>query len=141
MTKYPPYLIKKQEGAINIMFFRILQKDLKRKKTMNIIIFLFVTLATMFVASSVNNILAVANGLDYYFEKAGFTQDYFILARVGEETETLDGLLTAEPSVKSYQAEPQTLTVHINRLREKIENDPKKPERIRTVWGTGYKFV
>lgn len=38
-------------------------------------------------------------------------------------------------------SEPQTLTVHINRLREKIENDPKKPERIHTVWGTGYKFV
>ena len=38
-------------------------------------------------------------------------------------------------------SEPQTLTVHINRLREKIENDPKKPERIQTVWGTGYKFL
>lgn len=38
-------------------------------------------------------------------------------------------------------SEPQTLTVHINRLREKIESNPKKPERIQTVWGTGYKFV
>ena len=89
------------------MFFRILQKDLKRKKTMNIIIFLFVILAAMFVASSVNNILTVANGLDYYFEKAGLTQDYFILARAGEET--LDKLLTAEPSVETYQTEPQIM--------------------------------
>lgn len=38
-------------------------------------------------------------------------------------------------------SELQTLTVHINRLREKIESNPKKPERIQTVWGTGYKFV
>ena len=38
-------------------------------------------------------------------------------------------------------SEPQTLTVHMNRLREKIESNPKKPERIQTVWGTGYKFV
>ena len=38
-------------------------------------------------------------------------------------------------------SEPQTLTVHMNRLREKVENNPKKPERILTVWGTGYKFV
>ena len=38
-------------------------------------------------------------------------------------------------------SEPQTLTVHINRLREKVEDHPKKPERILTVWGTGYKFV
>lgn len=38
-------------------------------------------------------------------------------------------------------SEPQTLTVHMNRLREKVEDHPKKPERILTVWGTGYKFV
>ena len=39
------------------------------------------------------------------------------------------------------ESELQTLTVHVNRLREKIEDNPKKPERIQTVWGTGYKFV
>lgn len=33
-----------------------------------------------------------------------------------------------------------TLTVHINRLREKIEKNVKKPERILTVWGVGYKY-
>ena len=38
-------------------------------------------------------------------------------------------------------SEPQTLTVHVNRLREKIEDNPKKPERLQTVWGTGYKFI
>lgn len=38
-------------------------------------------------------------------------------------------------------SELQTLTVHINRLREKIESNPKQPERILTVWGTGYKFI
>lgn len=37
-------------------------------------------------------------------------------------------------------SEPSTLTVHINMLREKIETDPKKPVRIRTVWGVGYKY-
>ncbi|CCU78632.1 Phosphate regulon transcriptional regulatory protein PhoB (SphR) [Halanaerobium saccharolyticum subsp. saccharolyticum DSM 6643] len=33
-----------------------------------------------------------------------------------------------------------TLTVHINKLREKIEKNPKKPELIKTVWGIGYRF-
>lgn len=37
-------------------------------------------------------------------------------------------------------SEQQTLTVHIKRLRSKIENDPKKPEKIVTVWGVGYKY-
>lgn len=37
-------------------------------------------------------------------------------------------------------SEPQTLTVHIKWLREKLEDDPKKPEHIQTVWGVGYKM-
>lgn len=37
-------------------------------------------------------------------------------------------------------SEPQTLTVHIKWLRQKIEKDPKKPEHIVTVWGVGYRY-
>ena len=37
-------------------------------------------------------------------------------------------------------SEPQTLTVHIKWLRKKIEEDPKNPKRIITVWGVGYRF-
>ena len=38
------------------------------------------------------------------------------------------------------ESEPQTLTVHIKWLRQKIENDPKAPEKIITVWGKGYRW-
>ena len=38
------------------------------------------------------------------------------------------------------ESEPQTLTVHMKWLREKLEKDPKNPERILTVWGVGYRF-
>jgi DNA-binding response OmpR family regulator len=38
------------------------------------------------------------------------------------------------------ESEPQTLTVHIKFLREKLEEDPKNPKRILTVWGVGYRF-
>lgn len=37
--------------------------------------------------------------------------------------------------------DPSTVTVHIRRLREKIEKNPGEPEHILTVWGVGYKFV
>lgn len=36
--------------------------------------------------------------------------------------------------------DPGTVTVHVRRLREKIEADPSHPVRLLTVWGVGYKF-
>lgn len=37
-------------------------------------------------------------------------------------------------------SENQTLTVHVKMLRDKIEDNPGKPERIKTVWGIGYRY-
>ena len=38
-------------------------------------------------------------------------------------------------------SELQTLHVHINRLRQKLHDDPKHAKRLLTVWGVGYKFI
>jgi len=53
-----------------------------------------------------------------------FTRDQ-LLERVWGEAEYID---------------PSTVTVHIRRLREKIEADPSSPENLLTVWGVGYKY-
>lgn len=37
-------------------------------------------------------------------------------------------------------SEPQTVTVHIKWLRQKIEAEPKSPKRIVTIWGIGYRY-
>lgn len=36
--------------------------------------------------------------------------------------------------------DPSTVTVHVRRLREKVEDDPASPRRIVTVWGVGYRY-
>jgi DNA-binding response OmpR family regulator len=40
----------------------------------------------------------------------------------------------------SFYSDTSTVTVHIRRLRAKIELDPARPNRIQTVWGVGYRF-
>ncbi len=59
------------------MFLRILKKDMKRKKTMNIILLIFVILAVTFMAGSANNLITVSTALDHYFEKAGIPDYWF----------------------------------------------------------------
>lgn len=39
-----------------------------------------------------------------------------------------------------YIGDSSTVTVHINRIREKIEEDPSRPRIIETVWGAGYRL-
>lgn len=40
----------------------------------------------------------------------------------------------------AWDGDTATVTVHIRRLREKIEDDPSDPRRLVTVWGVGYRF-
>lgn len=62
------------------MYLNILKRDLKRKKSMNIILLVFIILAVMFVSSSVNNLAAVAGSLDTYLDKANMS-DYVVATR------------------------------------------------------------
>jgi two-component system, OmpR family, response regulator ResD len=41
----------------------------------------------------------------------------------------------------SFYTDTSTVTVHIRRLRAKIEADPAQPRHIQTVWGVGYRFA
>ncbi len=84
------------------MYFRILKKDLKRKKTMNIILLLFLILATMFISSSMNNIISISTALDRYFEKAN-VPDYWIVIALDQEKEHFEEF--ARKGNYSYQGE------------------------------------
>ena len=62
------------------------------------------------------------------------------LARHPRQVFTRQQLLDAVWDI-GYFGDASTVTVHIRRLREKIEIDPAQPRHIKTVWGVGYKFA
>lgn len=64
----------------------------------------------------------------------------YLLARHPRQVFTREQLLDRVWGLTEY-IDPSTVTVHIRRLREKIEADPASPQHIQTVWGVGYKFV
>ena len=63
----------------------------------------------------------------------------WVLARHPRQVFSRDQLLERVWGLSEY-IDPSTVTVHMRRLREKIEPDPSSPKHILTVWGVGYKF-
>src|SRR6266540_4648387 len=63
----------------------------------------------------------------------------YLLARHPKQVFTREQLLDRIWGGAQY-IDPGTVTVHVRRLREKLENDPSHPTRLLTVWGVGYKF-
>ena len=61
------------------------------------------------------------------------------LARHPRQVFNRDQLLDHVWGLTNY-IDPNTVTVHIRRLREKLEADPSNPRYIQTVWGVGYRF-
>ncbi len=86
------------------MYLNILKKDLKRKRAMNIILLLFMILATMFVASSVNNIINVTTALDSYFEMAD-APDYAAAAMNKNLVVDIDETVSQASAVDRYATE------------------------------------
>jgi DNA-binding response OmpR family regulator len=61
------------------------------------------------------------------------------LARHPGEVFTRDELMHAIWQY-SFYTDASTVTVHIRRLRAKLEDDPANPRHLKTVWGVGYRF-
>lgn len=78
------------------------------------------------------------NGDDVQLTAKEFDLLHF-LASHPDRVFTRDQLLTQVWDY-SYGGDTSTVTVHIRRLRSKVETDPEKPRHVKTVWGVGYKF-
>jgi len=84
------------------MYLDILKRDVKRKKTMNIILLLFTILAATFVSSGLSNVITVMNGTDYFLDKAGIG-DYMVITQGGDGG--VRKILDQSSNVKSYRVE------------------------------------
>lgn len=86
------------------MLLHILKKDLKRKRTMNIILLLFIMLASTFLAASTSNMITIMGALDHFMD-ISHVADYFMIM-VGETERTpLDDFLEECEYVAEYEAE------------------------------------
>lgn len=99
------------------MFGRILKKDIRRNKTMNIILFLFVIIASLFFASGLNNLVATFNGTDYMFEKAEIG-NYQLIAMGEGAIGMFEDKVKSIPEVKSYTREISIFCAEGNILSE-----------------------
>ncbi len=91
------------------MFLRILLNDLKRKKTMNIIVFLFITMATMFLASSCSNLVSVIGAVDYFMEIAK-VPDYLAVVIEEEGAQEIEYYLKTSELPTEYE-KMQTINI------------------------------
>ena len=86
------------------MFFRILGKDLKRKRVMNVILLLFVILSATFASASINNMVSVYGGIDYFFGKAGMS-DFVMLTLNSDGKNPAEDIIGSASAVKKCDRE------------------------------------
>jgi DNA-binding response OmpR family regulator len=79
------------------------------------------------------------NGTELHLTAKEFDLLWF-MARHARQVFSRDQLMDR---VWGYEAalDTGTVTVHVRRLREKIEDDPSRPHFLQTVWGVGYRFT
>ena len=86
------------------MFWRILKKDLKRKRAMNVILLVFIILASMFMSSGVSNIITVTTALDSYFEMAD-VPDYWAMSENKSSDKDICGTLENASAIDEFRIE------------------------------------
>ena len=98
---YSGHKNRTKASGVCFMFWRILKKDLRRKKTMNVILLLFAILCSMLAAASLNNIVAVTGGIEHFMTISQVPD-----VKISMPTDqTLDETLRKLDSVKELRTE------------------------------------
>lgn len=104
------------------MLTKILKRDLFRRKGINTIVFIFILLATIFLSTSLNNILSVSQGIEYFVDKANIP-DYLIQMGGEEEHDKMMDFLAEQSIVSDFSYDKITSLSTKNIL---VEKDGKK---------------
>lgn len=109
------------------MIQRILKKDMRRRKSINFILFLFITLASIFLSSSINNILVVISAVDYYMDYANVPNVSFLVSGTDEKETIEEWLKEDAPEVEDYES---SIMVTLEEKNISIYRDGKTSELL-----------
>lgn len=86
------------------MLWRLLKKDMMNRKGVNFILFLFITLSTIFLASSTNNIMVISSAVDYYMDYAHIPDVNILLNSEQDKTKIDQWLIQQKEqgNIKNY---------------------------------------
>lgn len=113
------------------MLWQILKKDMMKRKGVNIILFLFITLSTIFLASSFNNIMIVGSAVDYYMEYA-HVPDVNVIINSEKEKDKIDQWLEQQKEKGEIvdfdynhflEISQQSITINRNGKNTNLENN------------------
>lgn len=111
------------------MFLRILKRDLKRKKTMNFILLLFIMLSSMFLASSANNLRAISGAVEHFIEISN-VPDLFVLALAQENQDEIRDFVEQSKNVSAYEIQ-DTITITDNEQMEILSRKEEPQGELR----------
>ena len=112
------------------MLIQILKKDMMKRKGVNFILFLFITIATIFLTSSINNIMIVTSAVDYYMEYAN-VPDLNLVLNTEIDKEKIDTWLKQQTFSETvidydynqfYVIADQSITVKKDTQSSKLDN-------------------
>ncbi len=94
------------------MTFRILKKDLRRKKSINLILLLFIFLSVTFIAGSLNNFSIIQRGIDNFMEQSGLADFHIMtiegsLVQDGKKNEEIEKFLQDNAHVTNFITDEQ----------------------------------
>ncbi len=90
------------------MYLNILKKDLKRKKTMNVILLLFIVLAVTFIAGGVSNLTSIATAIEKYVEVSELA-DYEVFLATKENADKMEQFITEHNNVTASKLSKQLM--------------------------------